>query len=253
MPSEQEPRQRYRWLAFSLRSLLLATTAFGIWLAWLIAAAERQKEVAEWVRSFNRTPDYSYELNASGSPPLNPELPIPQWLENRLGVDYVASIKRVHLDNRPVKDITLLARLRDLRHCEMADCEIKDLSPLAGLRRLEVLSISSNPIRDLSPLSNLKQLRLFAAMDTEITDLTALGSLPRLDTVILRNSPVRDLAPLAEHPTLVNLNLSQTEVTSLAPLRSIKTLQSLDISGTKVAQEEVSALQDSLPNCKITR
>ncbi len=107
-----------------------------------------------------RTPYYSYVLDAQGRPTRDADTPLRKWITNRFGVDSVYSIQRVNLDNRhAVKDITLLSRLSDLRHVELEECQLTDITPLAGLSKLEVISINRNEVRDISAIANLTNLR----------------------------------------------------------------------------------------------
>ena len=95
MGDTNEPMRKPRWRSFSLRTLLVGVTVLCVWLAWWLSAAKKQREVADWVRSFNCIPYYSYQVDARGWPdPNDLQSPIPKWLEDRLGVDFFYSIQQ---------------------------------------------------------------------------------------------------------------------------------------------------------------
>ncbi len=133
MQDPSPTKRTSRWRTFSLRSFICVVTLVCVSIGWWVAATRRQKEVSDWIASFNRTPYYSYVLDAQGRPTRDADTPLRKWITNRFGVDSVYSIQRVHLDNRPaVKDITLLSRLNDLRHVELEGCQLTDITPHCG-------------------------------------------------------------------------------------------------------------------------
>ena len=252
MQDPNPTKRTSRWRTFSLRSFISVVTLVCIIIGWWVAATRRQKEVSDWIASFNRTPYYSYVLDAQGRPTRDADTPLRKWITNRFGVDSVYSIQRVHLDNRPaVKDITPLSRLNDLRHVELEECQLTDISPLAGLSKLEVISINRNEVRDISAIANLTNLRVFSAMETPIKDITPLQRLTRLEVLELMNTEIVDVSPLANLTSLTYLGIGQTKVVDIAPLASLKSLATLNLSGTQVTPEMRAKLQLRLPNCKI--
>ena len=253
MQNRKQRKRTSRWRTFSLRTFICVVTVVGVTAGWWISATQRQKEVADWIASFNRTPYYSYVLDAQGRPTLDAETPLRKWISNQFGVDSVYSIRRVHLDNRPeVKDITLLSRLHDLRHAELAECQLTDITPLGGLSKLEVISINRNEVSDISPIAGLSNLRAFSAMETPVRDITPLQRLTKLEVLELMNTEIDDVSPLANLDSLSYLGISQTRVVDISPLATLKNLEELNVSGTQVSPEMLDELQLQLPNCKIT-
>ncbi len=172
MQDTSPTKRTSRWRTFSLRSFICVVTLVCVSIGWWVAATEDRKRFSDWIVSFNRTPYYSYVLDAQGRPTRDADTPLRKWITNRFGVDSVYSIQRVHLDDRPaVKDITLLSRLNDLRHVELEGCQLTDITPLAGLSKLEVISINRNEVRDISAIANLTKLRVFSAMETPIKNI----------------------------------------------------------------------------------
>jgi len=249
--NERKKKSR-RWFSFSLRTALVLLTCFGIWLGWFVPRVQKQKRAVEWIRSFERQPYYSFQFNTAGFF-TNGSPDVPQWLTSTFGIDCFYSIQMIHLDDRPVGDISPVASLHYLRHFELTTGGISDLTPLQNLSRLEHLSVSQNPIDDISALARLKNLKRFYAFNTKIHDLEPLRSLPALENVALFRTEITDLSPLADHRKLAVLNISETNVSDIAPLRTCTALVDLDLSRTKVPAADIDALQELLPNCKITR
>lgn len=101
--------------------------------------------------------------------------------------------------------------------------DISDLSLLARMPNLRELYLCQQEITDLSPLEGLP-LRALYLCDNQIEDLTSLRKLGSLQTLYLGNNPVNDLTPLASLRRLGELNLDSYFdgwVDSFAPLAGL--------------------------------
>ena len=58
----------------------------------------------------------------------------------------------------PIRDLTPLARLVNLRYLQLRRQQITDLRPLAGMRSLRFLDLQGNPITDWSPVSHIREV-----------------------------------------------------------------------------------------------
>lgn len=128
-------------LRFSLQTLLVVTLVVGVWMGVTVNRARRQREAVTWVMKQGGHISYDYERpTADGSYPVGAKPPGPEWLRERLGIEYFASVEGVILD-------------RD---------EISDISPLAKLPRLRFLGLINyvDPRTDFSPLFSHQQLRM---------------------------------------------------------------------------------------------
>ena len=232
--------------------LLLILVAFFLsWLTWYFQRAKEQQEVAEWIRSVNRTAVYDSEIDAAGQWNRNAKSIVAPWLIDLLGKDFFSTVVLVHLDDRPIGDISKIANLRYLKHFELSNGQINDISPLQNLVELEHISISRNPISDISALAHLPKLKRLIAYQTEIDDLTALRELKELQVVWLADTEITNLSPLSDLPNLNTLNISGTAVNDLSPLFGLNSLVEVDVSNTDVTKEDVEELQKHLPSCKI--
>ena len=113
----------------------------------------------------------------------------------------------------------------------MASTNVDDLAPVAALSNLQKLDIGLTHLNDLSPLAHLTTLGEIFLDETQVTDLSPLAGLTNLKCLDVRVTPVSDISPL----------------------RSLTNLESLDLRNTQITDEQVAALQQALPNCKIER
>ena len=103
------------------------------------------------------------------------------------------------------------------------------LNEVINLYSLTSLTLSGDNLSDISPLSSLGGLVFLDLSDNSISDLRPLSSLRELKTLYLDNNPITDYTPLYDLPQL----------------------EMLSIRGIAITDEQLKALSESLPNCKI--
>ena len=103
------------------------------------------------------------------------------------------------------------------------------LADVVKLYSLTSLTLSADSLTDVSPLASLGGLVFLDLSDNSISDLTPLGNLRELKTLYLDNNPITDFSPLYSLPQL----------------------EMLSIRGIGVTDEQLRALSEALPNCKI--
>lgn len=130
--------------------------------------------------------------------------------------------------DRPIRDLSGLRFLPQLKNLQLGNSEINDLSPLSTLPDLEELHLSDKLIEDLRPIAMLKTLRRlwvsvwrpwprvdgldalhnleFLYWNGSLLVLEGLGPFPRLREAHLNswmhNVPVRDATRLPEMPAI---------------------------------------------------
>ncbi|MCC8156508.1 MAG: leucine-rich repeat domain-containing protein [Oscillospiraceae bacterium] len=104
-----------------------------------------------------------------------------------------------------------------------------ELMAVSALTELESLSLSSNSISDLSPLSGLTKLTSLQLSNNRISDLTPLSSLSGLKTLYLDGNPIADFTPLYHLTALRTLSMKDVDIT----------------------EEDLTALEEALPDCNI--
>ncbi|MFY9311041.1 MAG: DUF4153 domain-containing protein [Bacteroidia bacterium] len=68
-------------------------------------------------------------------------------------------LQELNLSNNPIKDLSPLQYLKQLKVLTVRKCDLRTLEMLQGLENLEMLDISDNLIRDFTPLYKLKKLK----------------------------------------------------------------------------------------------
>ncbi len=149
-------------------------------------------------------------------------------------------------------------RVLDLKEAKITD---KGLPALLGMTRLATLNLKDTGVSD-EGIQTLLELAEFETLNLENTGLTDVGlaQLPRLEKLEkldLGKTPVTDagMESLGKCTGLKELSLWDVKITDagLAHLHGLKKLEKLQLNYTKVTDEGVTALQEALPNCKITR
>jgi len=79
-----------------------------------------------------------------------------------------------------LRDISAIAKLRNLQCLDLSNNPIQDFSPLACLKRLEWLYLEKTGIQNLSVLAGLKNLEMLSLADNPFTDYSPLHSLSQL-------------------------------------------------------------------------
>ncbi len=133
---------------------------------------------------------------------------------------------------------------------------ISDLSLLAKMPNLKELYLCGQQIEDLTPLQELPLSRLYLC-DNKITDFTPLADIITLQLLYIGNNPAEDLSPLASLNNLKELLLDSREwddpVDSFAPLGEISQLEWLSLNNRIPADGDWSPLEklDSVLELKL--
>jgi Leucine-rich repeat (LRR) protein len=252
-----KPRtRRPRLWRFSLATLLVLLTAFGLWLGRIADRVHRQRAAVEAIRRVGGVAFYDWQFDAEGKMLRDPQPPGPAWLREFLGDDFLANVEVVGLLNvglgesepPPVdfgdEDVHHLANLPHLRHLQLSGSRVTDdgLTSLGGLTRLEHLDFGGAPItgRGFAHLRRLKQLRKLWLCGSPIRDehLTHLAASPELETLNLRETQVSDagMVHIAKLEELRDLDLANTRLTDAGMIHVAKLprLQLLCLAGTQI-------------------
>lgn len=194
-------------LQFSLKILLLATTAFGIWLGDQANRARRQRETIAMIKTLtggNAFCFYSYEWNEDRECLKQPGVqvePGPQWLRNLLGIDVLDSVVAIEAQGCSLTDadlVWLLERLPAVSCLELRDNPLGNasMSKFAAMMNLKALRVSCTNVDDagLRDIGRMKSLRTLDLCGDRVTDcgLLALSDLTELRNLYVESTEVTD-------------------------------------------------------------
>jgi hypothetical protein len=163
-------RRPVRARQFTLRTLLAATAVVALAMSWVHAARSQQQARASLVLSNPAAVVlYGYQVDAEGRLALDALAATPEWLRNRIGVDYLSSVSGVELFYATNADIECLLPFSALRRLSLdraIDLTDAGLARLAQLKWLKCLAlneadqITDDGLQSLARLSNLVELHI---------------------------------------------------------------------------------------------
>lgn len=84
-----------------------------------------------------------------------------------------------------------------------------------------------------------------------LSDLSGIETLTELKTLYLEYTAVADLSLLSALPKLKTLSLDGTAVTDLSPLLELGEFDCLFIRDCEIPEEQVNAIKENFPDCRI--
>jgi hypothetical protein len=274
-------RRGRRWLAYSVRTMLVLILAIAVCLGWWVNSSRNQRAVVAAVRAYDVAANISYDNerfdtpgNAMGGMGFTKEIRpwwLPASLERRLGRDYFYNVDTVAFGQGPaapgaarrgeiLREVARLRRLRQLvLYFSVSDVDIANLVGLRSLERLELgedcPELTDVSLRTLSRISSLEALEIH---DAPITDagLVHLGKLPQLKSLALGKaqtfSPVGNrltitgegIASLAGLPSLIEMEIHSAELTGdgLKHLAPLRHLKRLRLKGGSFTDNDLRFL-----------
>lgn len=244
----EEGRRRMRWFLPAAVSAAAVISSVFLWQSE--RSGEQEKSVAAVTETGEQETDQSVTFNnALLEQAVRAELGMPE------GVITESDLERV--ERLAVVGCNVLSREQSFRYViysyvddvpqEGEPCgNISDLSLLAKMPNLKELYLCGQQIEDLTPLKDLPLGRLYLC-DNNITDFTPLADVTMLQTLYIGNNPAKDLSPLASLPNLEELLLDSREwddpVDSFAPLGEISQLERLSLNNRIPADGDWSPLE----------
>lgn len=254
---------------FGLRTLLVATTIFSVWLGLYVHRVRRQKAAVAAIRDYGGWVHYDFQEAPAGSLKFDvqvaPNLPV--WLVNALGEDFFYDVLEVNLvysydsgqreDNINVsgdvlEKLVALPEVRQLLICK-GQATDEGLKYVATLRKLESLymwgpsEITDAGVAHLAGLPKLTKLHLSKSRVSD-ESLKTLGRLPSLEKMTVQGNKFTDagLAYLQGNQRLRSLwlGLGETDITDkgMPYLSDLINLEELDLQGTNVTTEGLAHL-----------
>jgi internalin A len=153
-----------------------------------------------------------------------------------------------------IKDISALARFKNLGGVNMNWNAIADLSPLAELTNLEALYLEGNDsITDFSPLAGLTNMKDFqissnGGLAVDDSNIGFLKDMTQMEMLVIKGAPgLSDISVLAAFSNLYRLELVGCNINDVSPLAGLTNLKTLFLMGNPVMDfTPLSAIFDQL-------
>jgi len=205
MTDQTQPRPWWRLprIRLNVRALMFLILVFGCWLGWYVHRVQVQRDAVAAIKRAGGSVAYDWEWGRANSDIMRTtgRPRAPQWLADRVGIDWIANVILVDLGTRrndpnQAGDETL-AQVRRLGH-------------------LKFLWLSNNTtITDagLAQIKGLTALRGLHIDDTLVSDagLAHLKGMSRLETLNLAGSRVTDGGVLNLERALPSVQIHREE------------------------------------------
>ena len=122
-------------------------------------------------------------------------------------------------DNYEVKNISDVAKCRNITSIVITNCKVEDVSPLAELEYLESADLSRNNISDISELERNISLHTLILDNNKIKDFSALCKLYNLEYLSLAGNNISNIPDeILELQALGYLNLENNRLITIDKL-----------------------------------
>jgi hypothetical protein len=256
---------RRRRFQFSLRSLMLVVTFFGILFSVLAVKMRQAERQAKAVANFKRLNQcisigYDYQWQGPGAS-WRTSPPGPSWLRKLLGDDFFCNVSGVYSDSEPATFTDVqMAWLADFPHLQsltlndpaISDAGMVYLERLVDLESLTLMdmdhsSVSDNGLQSLACLYKLQELDIggcSAVTGAGMKHLENLTALRRLRLYRIRFSG-EDLKYLGQLSQLTGLSLIDSNIDGegLAHLKGMTRLSYLSLTNSHIAGSSLRHLR----------
>lgn len=129
----------------------------------------------------------------------------------------------------PSEDLSILAKLPELRELSLASCGLSTIEGLTGADHLEKLNLKSNTIRNLEAISSMTGLKELNLQHNALVGLEKLSVLTNLEILDISYNSVSSLTPLASCGRLSALNADSNQLANLKGVDSLPLLTVLSV------------------------
>ena len=255
---------------FGLRMLLIATIGLGSAIGYYVQRTQSQFRATQWILSNEGNIYYDYEIDQSKlnqedvrgngwSPPpwqkWEAPAPGPEFLRERLGIDYFATVVGVDVSdsNFPIQNLAQLKAFSDLQLLTIGvpDSDNLDFSAVSELPEIRRLEVHYSALRDLSFIESAHKLRVISLWDTGIRDIQSLSNLKNLERIEI-NSLIENTAPLAGLTKLksITINTMDFDIDDFRKLKELEYLD-LDVANCRYSQTQLGEFNQMLPKTQI--
>lgn len=159
-----------------------------------------------------------------------------------------------NLDLSAAPDHHDLQCLIDTAELDLSGSQLADLTPLLAFPHLERLDLSHACVRDLTGLAQLTQLRelhLTCSPCVDLAPITCLTQLEVLDLSYPQRALRGPLSLLDGFTSLRELYCNACHLRDVVPFVGMQQLELLSLNFNHIPREEIAALRELLPACRI--
>ena len=109
--SHEKPKRR--WFQFSLRTLLIVVTVSAAslgWVGWKLEQGRRERAAIAWVEEMSGSVGFDFQEEKG-------------WWKEWTGKWFGGSVRKVYLNDRPVSNLSPLARLKGLKWLDLTSTQ----------------------------------------------------------------------------------------------------------------------------------
>ncbi len=158
-------------------------------MGWYVVRAQRQHA---WVQAILRDGGgviYSFRY-ATGAYSSTAKPPGPDWMRERLGLDYFDHVTHVDFNRAPISQLPDLSGLPRLHSLWIPETNVKDIEFVGDFSELKNLWLEGTKVTSLDPLSRNRKLEWISIGNTNIQDLSPLFKLPNLRTIVFSGATI---------------------------------------------------------------
>ncbi len=219
---------------FSLRTMLVLTTALAVWFGTMGRSAHIQKAAVKRVREVGGEVHYAFQYDLDGNLQANAEHWAPKWLRDSLGEDYFMTAVDV-----------VLPSTREAGKYYEVDATLEHLTRLKGLTGLTIKGqhLTDKGLEVLGRFANLARLNIRSTWVTD-SGIRHIGQLTQLKHLSLNVPRISDagIEHLSANSQLESLTLygGRFSGEGLAHLASLSALRHLSLHGRHGVGEKVN-------------
>lgn len=143
-----------------------------------------------------------------------------------------------------VKDISMLADMKDLEDLSLYMTSVEDLSPISGLTGMKRLSLYGIPATDMSPVGNLAELNYIWIYATKFDDYSPLAKLTKLEELDCGISALDTLEYVENMPKLKVIGMLREEIDDYSPLAKCPELTKVSFESMKGGPIDLSVFSE---------
>lgn len=131
-------------------------------------------------------------------------------------------------------DLSIIAKLPNLKYLDISNNNISDLSALSGLKNVKYLSVATNPITNLKGVEAMTEMKLLHALDCQLTDINAVKGFAKLENVYLSGNKLTDISALSSATEVTYLDASDNGLTDASAVSGMTKLMTLALGDNNI-------------------